>query len=212
MMSGVAFRYKHLADGRRQIFGYLLPGDLCDTHFILASRADHSIGLLTNAEIAIFPTQELMHAMVDHPQIGRAIRQVSMLEESILREWLLNIGQRGAVQKVAHFLCEISARLDAVGMVEPDGSFSISLTQIELADTMGLTAVHVNRCLQRLREAGLLAWNRGGLSLVDRARLTAFADFDGNYLQLAPTVVASPLPPIDQHARTEFPADGAVAA
>lgn len=186
LISGIAFRFKHLANGRRQIFGYLLPGDLCDLQFILANRCDHSIGFLTDAEIAIIPAAELTRAMSSHPRIEGAIRRSSMIEEAILREWLLNIGQRGAVQKLAHFLCEISARLAAVEMVASNGSFAISLTQSELADTMGLTAVHVNRCLQRLREAGLVNWNRGCLMIIDRKRLIEFAEFDGSYLQIAP--------------------------
>ncbi len=183
IVRGVAFRYRYLANGRRQIFGYLLPGDLCDTHFVILNESDHNIGLLCDTEVALIPLPAFMNAMVSYPRIERALLMMSLIEAATLRESLLNVGQRDAFQKLAHFFCEMSCRLDALGIGAEDG-FTIPLTQIELADTIGLTVVHVNRILQRFRREGLLNWSRRHFDVLDLPRLRDLAGFDGRYLRL----------------------------
>ncbi len=184
IMSGVAFRYRHLANGRRQIFGYLLPGDLCDTQFVILNDCDHNIGVLCDTEIAVISLSALMNTMVSYPKIERALLMMSLVDAAVLREWLLNVGQRDAFQKLAHFFCELSARYASLGLHEEGTGFSIPLTQIELADTMGLTVVHVNRILQRFRHEGLLNWSRRHVDILDYPRLEYLAGFDANYLRL----------------------------
>ncbi len=184
VMSGVAFRYRFLANGRRQIFGYLLPGDLCDTQFVILNEADHNVGLLCDSEVAVIPLSVLMRTMVAYPKIERALLMMSLVDAAMLREWLLNVGQRDAFQKLAHFFCELSARYDSLGLHEDAKGFSIPLTQIELADTMGLTVVHVNRMLQRFRHEGLLNWSRRRVDILDYPRLEYLAGFDASYLRL----------------------------
>lgn len=186
IMAGVAYRYRYLSDGRRQIFGYLLAGDLCDAEFVISNRCDHNVGLLCDSNVAMIATSELMNIMVAYPRIERALLLAATVETAILREWLLNIGQRDAIQKLAHFLCEISARLEFIGDVNSDGSFSIPITQIELADTIGLTPVHVNRSLQRLRHQGVVCWSRRRLTIINRQILELIAGFDDTYLSLHP--------------------------
>jgi len=188
IVSGIAFRYRYLPDGRRQIFGYLLPGDLCDTHFVISNQSDHSVGLLCDSVVAMISTSELMEVMVNHPRIERALLMTSLVEAAVMREWLLNVGQRDAIQKLSHFFCEMAARLHSIGDVNPDGSFSIPITQTELADTIGLTPVHVNRSLQRLRREGLVVWTKRRLTIVNRDLLEMIAGFDEAYLQLRPEI------------------------
>ncbi len=184
MLTGVAIRYRFLADGRRQIFGYLLPGDICDTHHVIGTQCDHDVGLLCDSELALISTADLMTTMVEHPKIERALLMMALIEAATLREWLLNVGQRNAFEKLAHFFCEITARLNALGAVNPDGSFSMPLTQIELADTVGLTVVHVNRILQRFRREEILEWNRRRVSILNPALLKRIGGFSDNYLHL----------------------------
>jgi len=184
LLSGLAFRYRHLPDGKRQIFGFLLPGDLCDTHFVISNKCDHNVALLSDAEVAMISISELMGVIVGHAKIERALLMTSLVDAAILREWLINIGQRDAIQKLSHLFCELSARMHSRGAVNPDGSFSIPITQAELADTIGLTPVHVNRSLQRLRREGLVVWSGRRLTIVNRASLEMIAGFDGQYLQL----------------------------
>ena len=184
ILSGVAFRYRYLANGRRQIFGYLLPGDLCDTQFVILNECDHNVGLLCDTEVAIISLPALMSAMVQYSRIERALLMISLVDAAVLREWLLNVGQRDACQKLAHFFCELSARHRALGLDETRPGISFPLTQVELADTMGLTVVHVNRILQRFRREGLLNWSRRHVDILDYPQLELLAGFDASYLRL----------------------------
>jgi len=184
VLSGVAFRYRFLSNGRRQIFGYLLPGDLCDTQFVILNESDHNVGLLCDSEVAVISLPVLMRTMVAFPKIERALLMMSLVDAAMLREWLLNVGQRDAFQKLAHFFCELSARYHALGLYEEDKGINIPLTQIELADTMGLTVVHVNRMLQRFRHEGLLNWSRRHVNILNYPQLEYLAGFDASYLRL----------------------------
>lgn len=184
ILSGVAFRYRYLANGRRQIFGYLLPGDLCDTQFVILNESDHNVGLLCDTEVAVIPLPALMSAMVQYPKIERALLMMSLVDAAMLREWLLNVGQRDAGQKLAHFFCELCARQHAFGPDDKHLGISFPLTQVELADTIGLTVVHVNRILQRFRREGLLNWSRRHVDILDYPQLELLAGFDASYLRL----------------------------
>ncbi|MDQ3074312.1 MAG: Crp/Fnr family transcriptional regulator [Pseudomonadota bacterium] len=184
IVSGVAYRYRYLANGRRQIFGYLLPGDLCDTQFVILNECDHNVGLLCDTEVATISLPALMSAMVKYPKIERALLMMSLVDAAMLREWLLNVGQRDAFQKLAHFFCELSARFHALGIHDATTGYTIPLTQIELADTMGLTVVHVNRILQRFRREGLVNWSRRHFDIIDYPQLEHLAGFDASYLRL----------------------------
>lgn len=186
IMGGVAVRHRYLANGRRQIFGYLLPGDVCDTKFVILKECDHNVGLLCDTEVALISPSELMTAMVEYPKIERALLMMSLIDAAMLREWLLNVGQRDACAKLAHFFCEMSARFGAIGLEEGENGYSIPLTQTDLADTMGLTVVHVNRVLQRFRRDGLVNWSRRHFDIIDHPKLKQIAGFDANYLRLDP--------------------------
>ncbi|QNM81727.1 Crp/Fnr family transcriptional regulator [Sphingomonas sabuli] len=184
MTGGIGFRYRFLPDGRRQIFGYLLPGELCDTAFVISNACDHNVGLLCDAEVAVINPAELMTTMVNHPRIERGLLMMALGDAAIMREWLLNLGQRDALHKMAHFFCEMITRLEAAGAVEADGSYALPITQNELADTLGLTVVHVNRTLQRLRHDSVLEWSRRRFKVLDWALLAAVGGFNSNYLAL----------------------------
>lgn len=201
LLSGVGFRYKYLPDGRRQILGFLLPGDICDTQFLVSDRSDHNVVLLTGSEVATVPVQELRRVVSAHPNIERALVRATLVEIAIMREWLLNIGQRDARHSLAHFFCEVSARLRCLGEEEGDGSFFLPITQIELADATGLTVVHVNRCLQSLRREEVVIWTRRHFKILNWDRLKELAGFNDRYLEFE--IARSPdLPPVLEQART----------
>ncbi|MBA3667811.1 MAG: Crp/Fnr family transcriptional regulator [Sphingomonas sp.] len=184
LVRGMACRYKLLPSGQRQILGYLIPGDLCDIHFATLGRPDHSVSLLADSAAVKIPTRRIVDLLADHPQIERALSLAAILDIAILREWLLNVGQRNALQKLSHFFCEMKVRLEAIGEVSFDGSFEMPVNQSTLADTTGLTPVHVNRTLQRLRSDGLIKLCHRRLSILDPDRLAAIAEFDAHYLQI----------------------------
>lgn len=197
LLRGWAFRYKSLADGGRQIMAYLLPGDLCDVQIFLFEEMDHSIGLLSDALVARIPPAEMLDLMDRFPRIERALLWATLVDEATLREWLLNVGQRNAIQRLAHLFCELSVRLRVVKLVDQSESFALPLTQAELADTTGMTTVHVNRSLQRLRHDELIVSRDGKLTILDFDRLARLAGFNATYLH-------TDGPPVEQKLRLRF--------
>lgn len=183
IVSGLACRYKMLAGGRRQILGYLIPGDLCDIHFAIA-RPDHSVASVGDSSVARIPTWKITELIARYPNIGRAFTLASLIDAVILREWLLSVGQRDALQRLSHFFCEMAVRLEAIGETNDDGSFELPVNQTTLADTLGLTPVHINRTLQRLRNDGLIKLCHRRLMILDRDRLATVAGFDDSYLRV----------------------------
>lgn len=181
LLEGWGYRYKLLPDGSRHIFAYLLPGDLCDIHVFILKTMDHNLGLLNRATVAVIPRETMLEVMDRHPRIARALWWATLVDEAVLREWLVNIGKRDAYMRVAHLFCELWMRMRAVDLAD-GGSFDLPLTQEELGDTMGLTAVHVNRTLQRMRGEGLITLEKKQLTIHDPARLIADAEFRPNYL------------------------------
>lgn len=181
IIDGWAIRYKMLPDGRRQIVSFLLPGDLCDLNVFLLDEMDHSIGALTPVTYAEMP-HELVGVMCDHhPPLARALWLESLVVAAIQREWTLSLGQRTARERIAHLFCEIFERLETVDLTEGDRC-EMPLTQIDLGEATGMTAVHVNRTLQELRREGLIVLNNRILTIPDRQALMAVGMFNPNYL------------------------------
>lgn len=187
LLEGWGYRYSILRNGNRQIFGYLLPGDLCDVHVFMLEQMDHSVGLLSNAKVVKVPAVEMLDLLNRFPRIERALWIATLTAESTLRQWVVNIGQRDAFERIGHLFCELWQRMRAVGLVSADEKFDLPLTQTELADTVGLTSVHVNRTLQRLREGGFITLSKGLLTILDPKGLADISGFDGSYLRVHST-------------------------
>lgn len=184
ILEGLACRYKILPNGRRQVLGYLIPGDLCDINFLLSDIPDHGVVAVGDSRVADVPIQRISELLRTHPNVARAVALASLRDSVILREWLLNVGQRDALQRLSHFFCEMAVRMGAVGQLRSDGSIELPVNQVTLADTIGLTPVHINRTLQRLRIAALINFRSRRLHILDFGRLTELAGFDGHYLGL----------------------------
>jgi CRP-like cAMP-binding protein len=183
ILEGFACRYKMTPDGSRQIMAYLVPGDFCDLHVFILKTMDHTIATLSPCTVVKIPRAQIL-ALMERPAIARAFWWAALVDEATLREWLVNIGVRSAEHRVAHLLCELLLRLDTVGLTNGN-SYELPITQAELADTTGLTSVHVNRVLQRLRRDGLITLRGKHLVILDVARLKAFSGFNPNYLHLS---------------------------
>lgn len=179
---GWAARCEGLADGSRQITALLLPGDMCDLHCAVVGGLDHEVVALTPVLLGRIPSSRLSDLEAFRPPIAAALWWTALIDQGILRAWITNIGLREAEARVAHLLCELHLRLRAVGMVG-DHQFAMPLTQSELAETLGLTPVHINRVVQRLRRHGAIRLEGRVLTLLDVARLKASADFDPGYLR-----------------------------
>ena len=185
ILEGFACRYKLLPDGGRQITAFLIPGDFCDLHVFILKAMDHSIATMSPCRVVAIPREKILE-LTERPAIARALWWAALVDEAILREWLVSLGARPADQRVAHLLCELLMRLRTVGLVNGD-SYELPITQHDLADTMGLTHVHVNRVLQRLRAEGAITLKSKRLVIEDVERLMAFCGFDGSYLHLGET-------------------------
>lgn len=184
VMEGIACRYKWMGDGKRAITAYLLPGDFCDPHLGAFRRMDHNVATLTACTIAEIPRATIEVFIKNNPSLARALWQASLIEGTILRTWLANMGQLSADRQLAHLLCELRVRLEVVGMGEKN-TFRLPLTQQELGDALGITTIHVNRVLQRLRENDLIRVIERTVFVPDIARLEAFADFNPGYLHIS---------------------------
>jgi len=183
ILDGFAMRYKTTFEGRRQIFAYFVPGDFCDLHVAMLKTMDHSIATLSACRVA-YLSPGIIHELTERrPSLTRALWMCSLVDEATLREWLVNLGQRSAPQRISHLFCELHERMMAVSLAD-DGSFELPLTQVELADTMGLSVVHVNRSLKELREAGLVSHRDRRIMIPNVSRLKEYSDFDPSYLHL----------------------------
>jgi CRP-like cAMP-binding protein len=182
LLTGFAYACRVLPDGRRQIVSYLIPGDLCDSRQLLLLAAPHTISTLTAANVLLFGREALLEVIARYPRLGQALCYLALQEEMIGREWLVNVGQRTAIERLAHLLCEIFTRMQRVGLTD-GGRCELPLTQVELADTLALSTVHVNRTLQELRRQGLVSLSSGLLEIHDLAALQSVAMFTPDYLQ-----------------------------
>jgi CRP-like cAMP-binding protein len=183
-LSGFAYRHKLAGDGARQILSIQIAGEFIDLQNSLLGYADHSVQALTRAEVAVIPKAALLDLAVSNPAVGRAMWLDTLIDASIFREWVVNVAQRDARARIAHLICEMATRLEAEG-IGGRGTYPFPLTQEQLADATGLTAVHTNRVLQSLRKDGLISLVSQSLTILDAEQLQALGDFSDRYLHHA---------------------------
>jgi CRP-like cAMP-binding protein len=183
LVSGFAFRQKITGAGARQIIAIHIPGDAVDFQSLFLDVADHNVQMLTRGDVAFVPREALRALARSHPRIGEAIFVKTLVEAAIFREWVVNVGQRQARERIAHVLCELGSRLDAMGLAQ-DYGYELPMTQEQLGDAVGLTSVHVNRTLKALEADGLIVRNKRTISFPDWERLRDVGDFNGRYLYL----------------------------
>jgi CRP-like cAMP-binding protein len=184
IVEGWAARYKLLADGARQITAFLIPGDFCDLHVTILGEMDHSIMTLTRAKVAYIPRSK-MDVLTERPGLAKAFWWATLVDEAVLRAWIVNVGRRGAFEAIGHLMCELYVRMKNIGLAD-DHVFELPLTQEELGDALGLTPVHVNRVLQRMRSDDLISFKGGWLTIHDYRGLEKASGFNPNYLHIQP--------------------------
>lgn len=184
LVDGYACRHKSTSSGARQIVSFHIPGDILDVQRLLLPTADHDVEAITPARIAWKAAAELRRLLKDNPRINDALWRDALVDASIFREWVLNVGRRGAQSRIAHMLCEFAARREAAGLGSPE-RFELPMTQDQIADATGLTVVHVNRSLQALGKAGVIHRKNRHFVIADWKRMREVADFDAAYLHQA---------------------------
>jgi CRP-like cAMP-binding protein len=186
LLSGFAIRHKIVVSGARQIVAVHMKGDVVDLQNSFLGVADHSVQAITEAEAAFIPREAIKALAFDRQNVGMAMWLDTLVDGSVFREWIANVGRRDAHTRIAHLLCEFSLRLKVAGLGE-ETEYELPMTQEQIADCTGLTPVHVNRTLKRLELENLITRrNSRSVTIGDWKKLAAAGDFDSNYLHLKP--------------------------
>jgi CRP-like cAMP-binding protein len=183
VLSGLACRYKLLPDGGRQIMAFLIPGDLCDAEIFILKIMDHGVAAVSDTTTALVSATQMKALLRETSSLGEALWWGTMTDLGVLRERIVDVGRRNAYVRVAHLIYEMLVRHRMVDLA-PGDTFKFPITQAELADATGMTPVHANRTLQKLRTNGLIAFSGGVMTVVDPAGLKTAARFNGDYLHL----------------------------
>jgi CRP-like cAMP-binding protein len=172
---------KLLPNGKRQIVDFQVPGDFLGLRSVLFRTSDHNAEAMTKVEVSEVSSNDLINAFATTPRLATAVLWAASRDEAMVVEHLVGIGRRNALERTAHLLLELGARLKLVGLGTKEG-YACPLSQYMLADALGLTAVHINRIMRQLREEGLLTFRSGQVIFDDFERLVELADFDYAYL------------------------------
>jgi len=183
ILSGLACRYKMLPDGGRQIMAFLIPGDLCDAEIFILKVMDHGVAAITPTTTALVSAEQMKALLRETSSLGEALWWGTMTDLGVLRERIIDEGRRNAYVRIAHLFYEMLVRYRMVELTNGD-SFEFPITQVDLADATGLTPVHANRTLQKLRADSLIEFSGGVVTVANPGRLKSAARFNGEYLHL----------------------------
>jgi CRP-like cAMP-binding protein len=183
LIDGFAFRQKVTGSGSRQILALCFPGDAVDLQNIFLNVADHSVQMLTSGTVANIKREDIRELVMTRPFVGAALIKLTLIEASIMREWVVNVGRRHARERIAHLLCEFAVTAETRGL--STGGYDLPMTQEQLADATGLTPVHVNRILKGLETEGLIVRQRRHIHFPSWRALQQVGDFNWEYLHLA---------------------------
>jgi CRP-like cAMP-binding protein len=184
LRSGFVYRHKLVGDGSRQILSIHMAGDIVDLQNALLGIADHSVQALSRAEVAYIPRDAVAELAFERPAIGMAMWYDTLVDGSIFREWLANVGRRDARTRIAHLLCEFALRMDAAGL-GTQSCYELPMSQEQLADCTGLTPVHVNRTLRAMDADKLVVRTKRSVIIEDWRRLAEAGDFQSAYLHMS---------------------------
>jgi CRP-like cAMP-binding protein len=193
LIDGFAYRQKITGEGARQILAVCIPGDAIDFQNMFLDISDHGVQTLNRTIVADIPREDLQRLVLRRPATGSAIMHMTLIESSIMREWVVNVGRRDARSRIAHILCEFAVRLETRGLADTKSGFELPMTQEQLADATGLTAVHVNRVLKSLQAERLIDRQRRYISFPDWRALQDAGDFSRGYLHISDGDVIPPL-------------------
>lgn len=187
LLQGMAFRYRTLSDGRRQILNFLFPGDFIGMQEQIAVDSPHGVEALTAATLCAFPSERLFDMYRSHPQLGYDITWLTAHEEHIVDDNLLSVGRRSASERVAMLLISVVKRAEAAGL-STEGSVPFPITQQHIADALGLSLVHTNKTLRSLEKLGLHKLENNRLQLLKPAALKRLADYYAMPLRPRPLI------------------------
>lgn len=183
ILAGWACRYMLLDQGKRQILSFHMPGDVPDLMSLHLGVMDHGLSTLGPATVAFIQHKNIRELNDQFPSLAAVLWRETLVDAATFREWMVSIGRRSALERIAHLFCELYLRQKALGLTR-ECYCSLPFTQTDLADAVGLTNVHVNRVIKDLRTRGLVSLRGGELAVHDWAALVRIAEFDPTYLHL----------------------------
>ena len=186
LIDGFACSSKTTDAGKRQILSVHIPGDIPDLQSLHLHVMDHDVTTLSRATMGFISHDALRSLTRQRPTVAEALWRETLIDAAVFREWIVNVGRRSALVRLAHLLAEIGRRLQSLGLASGD-RFELPMTQLDIADALGLTPVHVNRVVQELRREGLLELRKQSVFLPDLPRLKELGDFDDLYLHQSET-------------------------
>ncbi|MBV8926359.1 MAG: Crp/Fnr family transcriptional regulator [Bradyrhizobium sp.] len=181
-------------DNDGQITSIYVPGDVPDLHTIVVPRLDARLTALGPAVVAFVPHAFFHEISSSSPSLQRALQLLGHAEASCLRNWIINLGSRDSLSRVAHLMCEIAVRLQAVGLAKDD-RFASPFTQSDLALACAISPVHANRVIQDLRRRQVLRWQSRTITISDWQALSRIACFESDYLGLRTHAAPAPRRP-----------------
>jgi CRP-like cAMP-binding protein len=181
LLEGFACRNKFTGDGKRQIMSFHIPGEIPDLQSVHLTRMDHNLQTLTACQVGFIRHEELLAVCEKYPRLAAAFWRETLIDAAIFREWVVNVGRRDAIARMAHVFCEFFFRMRMLGLTT-DHTCEFPISQVEFADALGLSTVHTNRTLQELRSQGLIALKGKTLTVKDWEGLKKVGDFDPAYL------------------------------
>ncbi|WP_375380519.1 Crp/Fnr family transcriptional regulator [uncultured Sphingomonas sp.] len=180
ILEGWGCRYHTSRDGRRQISGFLVPGDTANIDVLGLAKGGYGIRALTEMRVLVIPRDRALALAAAHTGIASTFLFIALSDAAMHRQWTFCIGRLSARQRLAHVLCELSARL---GREESNQSqFQLPVTQEVFADALGLTSVHVNRTMRQLHKDGLISKSNRAVRIPDVRSLRNVGEFDPSYL------------------------------
>lgn len=188
VLSGWAFRYKTLEDGRRQILNFALPGDFLGLQIAVFKEMDHSVEALTPMVLCTFPRQKMWSIFEGHAGLAFDLTWIASREERLLDEQLLSVGRRSAMERIAYVLVHISNRAASLKLASPRLGVPLPFTQLHLADALGLSLVHTNKTIRRLSDRGLMSWKNGYFKMIDERALRQIAGYEARELTARPII------------------------
>jgi CRP-like cAMP-binding protein len=186
IVDGFCIRSKTIADGKRQILSIHIPGDLPDLQNLHLATMDHDLVALSDCTLAFIGHAAMRQLIRTRPTVGDIFWRDTLLDAAVFREWIVNVGQRAAHNRLAHLIVELRERLRLIGHVTSN-TFAMPLTQEQLGEAMGVTSVHTNRIIRQLRIDGVLEFQRGTVKIIDEQKLQDLAEFDDRYLHSSPS-------------------------
>jgi CRP-like cAMP-binding protein len=187
IVKGFCARSKTTSEGRRQILSLHIPGEIPDLMSLHLHVMDHDLSTLTPCTLGFINHETLRLLHRRQPRLADIFWRDTLIDASLFREWIVNVGQRPAPARLAHVIVELRERLKVIGRVE-GASFEMPLTQEQIGEALGITAVHANRVIKQLRQEGIVALHRGRVDVLNEAKLLELAGFDGRYLHLSPAL------------------------